>query len=176
MAIASDRNSALAWTAFCGKRGVQLTPEAFNKGPLLLYAGQESESKRTPSLFENDKVPWGDCSLQAFLTTVVSIKKRTSGAFTILSGTRNASFYSSANPIITAIWDESCLLGLFNVNGTPGNVKVPLPDGEYEDLLTSTKIRVTKGELKAPANALVVAYRTVLSKTPAYSSLIDVKL
>ncbi|MCJ7625944.1 MAG: alpha-amylase family glycosyl hydrolase, partial [Anaerolineaceae bacterium] len=59
------RAQALAWTALI----------AFNKGPFFVYAGQEAAATHTPSLFDIDKVEWGDYSLQDFITRLARLKK-----------------------------------------------------------------------------------------------------
>ena len=64
-----------------------LTPNvtAFNKGPLLIYAGQESESIKVPSLFDKDTIERGN-NLQNYITRLTSLKKQLSGKFTIIAG------------------------------------------------------------------------------------------
>ncbi len=65
MALAPSRTQALAWTAF----------QVFNKGAFLVYGGQESAAEHTPSLFDVDKVQWGDYPLLPFLTALARLKK-----------------------------------------------------------------------------------------------------
>src|SRR4030042_5546432 len=65
MRLAPSRAQGMAWTAF----------KTFNKGPFLIYGGQESAVKHTPSLFDIDKVEWGDFNLQPFLTRLTKLKK-----------------------------------------------------------------------------------------------------
>jgi glycosidase len=87
MALAPSRAQALAWTAFL----------AFNKGAFLIYAGQESGATHTPSLFDVDRVAWGDYALQPFLTRLARLKKdpaQMTGEFVLLQ----------AKPAIQAVW------------------------------------------------------------------------
>lgn len=136
-----DRNQALAWTAF----------EAFNKGAFLIYAGQESGATHAPSLFDVDKIAWGDYVLQPFLTALARLKKdpaQTQGQFTLLAG----------EPAIQAVWTApgTGLYGVFNVQGNTGDVAVNLPDGEYTDALFGEAIRVSEGRMTLPATAVIL--------------------
>lgn len=145
MLLAPSRDRALAWTAF----------EAFNKGSFMIYAGQESAANHTPSLFDIDRFEWGNYPLAPFLTKLARMKKdpaMLSGVFTI----------TSAEPAIVATWESSdaCLLGIFNVNGVSGQVKLPLPDGNYQDLLNDDIVQVHNGKAKIPMTAAVLRYTT----------------
>lgn len=156
MAQAKSKNQALAWTAF----------QAFNKGPFMIYAGQESGATHTPSLFEREPIEWRNYELAAFIETLIRIKKeRTaqSGQFSILE----------AKDCIQAIWqfEEECLYGIFNVNDETGSLAVQLDDGEYDDLLNDQKIIVRQNLVAAPKTASIL--RTKSQKTfqlfsPAY--------
>jgi len=141
MGYVPDRDRALAWTAF----------EAFNKGAFLIYAGQESGAAHTPSLFDVDKVAWGDYGLAPFLTALAGLKKdiaQTQGEFTLLAG----------EPAIQAAWSapDAGLYGVFNVSGNSGSVAVQLPDGSYTDMLTGAPVKVNAGQLPLPTTALIL--------------------
>ncbi|GBG66038.1 hypothetical protein CBR_g55382 [Chara braunii] len=126
MSRAATRNDALAWTAFA----------AFNRGAFLMYAGQESEAREPPELFERDPIDWADYTLTGFLTNLARMKKSPAmrnGQFSLLAG----------EGAIVAIWQQpereskKNLFGVFNVGGrTEGAIEVPLPDGEYVDILS----------------------------------------
>lgn len=66
MALAPYEISAKAWTAF----------EIFNQGAFLVYAGQESGESHTPSVFDIDKINWGDYRLQDWMQRLLLIKKQ----------------------------------------------------------------------------------------------------
>ena len=143
MKFAPTRNQALAWTAF----------QAFNEGAFLIYAGQESENTHTPSLFDIDKVDWGNYRLQPFLTRLCQIKKRAEvshGCFHILTAT----------PTISAIWQagEKGLFGIFNVAGTGGTIPTPLADGDYTDLVSGQVVSITQGKASIPETAVILSY------------------
>jgi glycosidase len=157
MKAAPTRAQALAWTAF----------QAFNEGAFLIYAGQESENAHTPTLFDIEKIKWGSYSLQPFLTRLCRLKKepiQQTGQFTLLA----------AAPAIAAQWQaaDSGLFGAFNVNGVVDIMATPLPDGEYQDLLSDTLVTVRDGEMAVPETAVILRYSGTLASKPFYGPLL----
>jgi glycosidase len=158
MSLALNPSQAKAWTAF----------EAFNKGSFLIYAGQESGSHHTPSLFDRDPIDWKEYPLQNFLTHLAAIKKKptmVSGDFVILAD----------QPVVQAAWMDAneSLFGVFNVNGVNEEVSVPIPDGSYLDLITKRECLVSKGKLHPPEDALILDYARCTTKKPFFSALLD---
>lgn len=158
MALAPSQEQALAWTAF----------QAFNKGAFLLYGGQEAGATHTPSLFDVDKVEWGDYPLTSFLTRLAQLKKdpaQTDGEFVLLD----------AEPAIQAAWvhPNEGLYGVFNVAASTGDMAVRLPDGAYTDLLNEEPVEVRRGQMPLPESAVVVRYRDLPDCQPFYSVLLD---
>ena len=156
--FAPGRSQALAWTAF----------EAFNKGAFLIYAGQESAATHTPSLFDVDKVPWGNYELQPFLTTLANLKKdpaMVSGRLALLED----------EPVIQAAWDwpGASLYGVFNTRAATGQINVRLADGIYADLLNGASVRVERGRTAMPDSAFIVHYGGEIELKPFYSDLLD---
>lgn len=161
MALAPTPAQALAWTAF----------QAFNRGALLFYAGQESGATHTPSLFDVDKVKWGEYTLQPLLTRLSALKKNVAlaeGAFTILA----------ASPVVQAVWCHPLqnLCGVFNVLGTGGQVEVSLPDGDYPDVLRDAVVSVRGGKMSVPGSAAVVQFEDQFEPRPLYSTALDFHL
>jgi glycosidase len=151
MKRAPSRAQALAWTAFA----------AFNEGPFLVYAGQESENTHTPDLFDVDKVKWGVYSLQSFLTRLCQLKKdpaQAEGIFTLLA----------AEPAISALWQTPTegLYGVFNVAGATDVMPTPLPDGEYADVLSDALLQARDGAMAVPESAVIVRYEGVVDPRP----------
>ncbi|PID84660.1 MAG: alpha-amylase [Chloroflexi bacterium] len=143
MQRAPSRAQALAWTAF----------QAFNEGAFLIYAGQESENRHTPSLFEEDKVIWRDYSLQGFLTKLCKLKKdpvQVEGDFRLIT----------ADPALTAHWqaEHEGLYGAFNVAGVVDVMSTPLPAGQYLDLLSEREVTVREGKMMVPETAVILRY------------------
>jgi glycosidase len=160
MRLAPTRSQAMAWTAF----------EAFNKGPFLIYGGQESGTKHTPSLFDIDKVDWGDYSLQPFLTRLAKLKKdpaQVEGKFVVIQ----------ADPAIQAVWEypRKNLYGIFNTSGKTGFIMVSLPDGTYRDLLSDDQVTVRGGKMLLPEVAAIIRFTDAILLRPAYSELLDYK-
>ncbi len=158
MRLAPSRARALAWTAF----------QAFNKGAFLIQAGQESAALQTPSLFDIDKVSWGRYELQPFLATLARLKKDPAlveGKFIILRG----------DPAIQAVWrHHGCsLYGVFNVSGVRSNLRVSLPNGEYNDVLTGDTVVIRQGRIPAPKSAAIVRCDSQQDWRPLYSGLLD---
>lgn len=158
MRLAPSRSQALAWTAF----------EAFNKGAFLIYGGQESAATHTPSLFDVDKVPWGNYELQPFLTTLANLKKdpaMVSGQLALLED----------EPAIQATWywPGVSLYGVFNTSAGTGQINVRLSDGIYTDLLSGASVSVERGRTAMPDSAFVVRYGGEIELKSFYSDLLD---
>ncbi len=161
MRLAPSQPQALAWTAF----------QAFNKGPFLIYAGQESAATHTPTLFDIDKVEWKDYPLQEYLTRLAHLKKdraQVEGRFVI----------SAAEPVIQAGWEhpQESLFGVFNPNAVKGTLTVPLPDGDYTDLLNGGVLAVRGGSITVPASAAIVRCGPALGLQAFQSELLDFHL
>ncbi|NJD60608.1 MAG: alpha-amylase [Anaerolineae bacterium] len=158
MRMAPSKNQAMAWTAF----------EAFNKGPFLIYGGEESGTKHTPSLFDIDKIDWSDYSMQPFLSRLAKLKKdpaQVEGRFVVIQ----------ADPAIQAVWEypEKNLYGIFNTSGKTGYIMVSLPDGTYRDLLNDGQVTVRGGKILLPETAAIVRCPEKMLLRPAYSELLD---
>jgi len=136
------------WTAF----------SMFNKGPYLLYAGQESGCFDTPSLFDITPIENSSQCLAPLIKKLSQLKKhhhRRYGELWILLG----------SPAIVAAWQSKTggLLGIFNVQNKTGNIKIPLPNGDYTNLLStelnSTPIVSVSGNLiPIPKLASILEY------------------
>lgn len=157
--LAPNRAEALAWTAFA----------AFNRGTFLIYGGEESAAQKTPSLFDYDKVAWGDYELSDFLRRCAALKKDA-------AVTQGTLFFYSAEPILQAAWisEKESLWGAFNVNSANGETKVPLPDGTYRDELSGLDVAVKNGYMKTPESACLLRIPRRLEEfRPPYSDLLD---
>jgi hypothetical protein len=161
MRLAPSHSQALAWTAF----------QAFNKGAFLIYAGQEAAAHHTPSLFDIDKIVWGNYTLQPFLTRLANLKKHellVSGQFSLLG----------CEPVLQAVWfsQGKGLYGLFNTGMSRGMVDVQLPDGSYTNLLDDQVMRVLNHQMPAPASAAILAYQAAGAPTPITSDFFHFEL
>ena len=157
MARAPSRAQALAWTAF----------QAFNEGAFLIYAGQESENRHTPSLFDEDKIKWGDYSLQGFLTRLCHLKKDVADAAKDIN-------VNTAAPALTAHGqaENEGLYGVFNVADEDEVMPTPLPDGTYTDLLTDRAVTVRAGEMLVAETAVILRYSGQLNTAKVRQSAV----
>ena len=158
MRLASSLRQAVAWTGFA----------AFNRGAFLIYAGQESANKHTPSLFEIDKVEWGNYSLQPLLARLAKLKKdeaMVKGKFII----------THSDPAIQAAWElpGKSLYGIFNMSGKQGYVMTSLPDGNYKDVLTDETVSVRGGKLLLPESIFILRAPEPMMLRAVYCELLD---
>lgn len=132
MALAPNKVSAKAWTAF----------QLFNQGAFLLYAGQESGTDHTPSLFDIDKIDWADYCLQDWLKRLIAIKK-----MDIFSNGKLV--FLAAEPVIQAIWQnqDTILYGIFNISSTTEPIQCQLVDGVYQDLISGHDYAIRDGSI-----------------------------
>ena len=159
MAFAQNENIAQAWTAF----------EVFLPGAFLIYAGQESASKKTPSLFDIDKVKWGDYSLQNWLTRLFQIKK--SKIFT-----KGNHYFLAAKPAIQSIWIDQDVVfyNIFNINDVKEPITCQLSDGLYEDLISQEYFQISNGKLDLNgASALIFKVSPSLEFTTMRFKLLE---
>ncbi len=141
--FATNKNQALAWTAF----------QCFNRGAFLIYAGQESAATHKPSLFESEPVKWGNYEVQSFLTKLAKLKKHEAqkGDFVILDSEKQ----------IQAIWETvsgNSFYGIFNVQTDADAVEVQIPDGSYKDVLSGNLVQVKAGKIEPPDIAFILEY------------------
>ena len=127
MAVTPTEVSAKAWAAF----------QIFNQGAFLMYAGQESGVSHTPSLFDVDMINWGDYSLSSWYKRLFELKKNRLFVY------GHQHFLADA-PSIQMIWrsDDSCLLAIFNINDISEPIHCEIPDGLYNDLLSTQEFQV----------------------------------
>lgn len=161
MGFIPNRNIALAWTAF----------SAFNHGAWLLYAGQESAEDHQPSLFEAEKIRWGNYELSPFIQKLSSIKKDP-----IL--TKGHLHWVDADEVIQAAWwdGQNGMMGVFNVRGKKGSISIDLPDGLYRDILSDQDITIVSGQIEAPRTASIIRYKSVASPKSKPTTLFPIDL
>lgn len=133
--VIPERMALLSWTAFL----------YFQKGMTLLYAGQEVECTRRPSLFDKDGVDWsGGLDYSDTLRELAALKKNP-----LLTDSR---YEVKALPhdvlLATHRKGERQLVGIFTMR-TVGNcalVRVDVPDGCYPNLVfPDTAVEVHEG-------------------------------
>jgi glycosidase len=131
------------WTAFI----------LFLKGPVLIYAGQETCDTHTPSLFDKDPVSWDqqDDEMAAYLRRMVAIKRiympaRCDSEITGSGGT----------VIIRHRGIESELIGVFNIEKKSGRVDLGIDDRIYTDLCSDEIVEVTEGAMRIEDSPIII--------------------
>jgi glycosidase len=156
--VIPDAQRAQAWTAF----------QALNDGAWLIYAGQESGEDHQPSLFEKQPIRWLDYPLQDYLTKLNKLKKHPAIADGKL-------LFFASEPAVQLAWvsPESRLFCLINLDQNTGSAAVPVPDGNYQDLLSRTPVVVKNGRMDIPRTAVALEVPALLSTKQYHSALMD---
>ena len=125
----------------------------FLKGATLLYAGQEWENDHRPSLFEKEDIDRETGhDLSPLLQTLAQIKKEYLSA-------DDAFFATAINESKTAVMirfnKESKKIGIFSLKSQPAEVKLEVPDGTYQNLVTGTDIHISDGSLTTDGKPII---------------------
>lgn len=124
------------WTAFM----------YFQKGPTLVYAGQEAMDSHTPSLFYKDMVNWKEMNdeFTNFLKKLGSIKKNLpfDGYYKVGDWDRDGLIY------ITYETQSKITVGVFNVENVMGERDINIPEGDYKNLISDDIISIRNGKIK----------------------------
>ena len=124
----------------------------FQKGMMLLYAGQEVCATHTPGLFDKDAVKWRTGhDLSELMRKLYQIKKHplmTDGGYCMQAG---------AHDIALATYEKNGkrLVGVFSLRGEHGLLGVALPDGQYENLLDGGIVEIRAGRLSCNGEPMI---------------------
>lgn len=140
--VDNDYQKILNWTAF----------NYFQKGAVMLYAGEEYLSDIKPSLFEKELFNrQGDIS--ELLTKLSKLKKKrifADGIFQVylpdLDGVAH----------MTVENDQEKYLGLFNVGQVDGKLEVSLPDGRYRNYINGKIVNVKDGKITLISDPIIL--------------------
>ncbi len=132
------------WTAFM----------YFQRGSVLLYAGQEAQETHTPSLFDVDLVTWNNLNsdFTSYLKTLYSIKQKdyfSKGYYTINKLDKDGVIYA------TYEYNNKAIVGVFNVEGKIGEVNLNIKDGNYTNLIDKTSVEVKDGKVQLSDTAVI---------------------
>lgn len=125
----------------------------FVKGTTLIYAGQEYENDHLPSLFDKDVFSRENGDTLAPLMRRLYEVKSHFGA--------NDWFFAEANEaqnvaILQRGGDGKRFVGVFALRGTKAEVRVPLHDGVYENMIDGEQISVKNGALMTDGAPVIV--------------------
>ena len=117
----------------------------FLKGTTLLYAGQEVEETRKPSLFEKEPVNWDTGKdLSPLLRRLAAIKREILRA--------EDSFHAEADDehdvaVLRRDDGERLCVGVFSLRSQSAAIPVKVPDGTYENRIDGSPVCVKEGRL-----------------------------
>lgn len=138
-----DERERRNWTAFL----------FFQKGMALLYNGQENTCQTRPSLFEKDPIVWDEQKSIAPLLTRLSAMKHDP----IFADSRYLA-EDAGNGIIRAIHrakNRQCI-GLFSTKGRSAVVRVPAPEGRYQNAVDGGEVVVEQGLISCHGEPIVL--------------------
>ena len=141
-----DELSLLNWTAFC----------FFQKGMPLIYAGQEYRAAHTPSLFEKDTVDFSEESAETEIVRYIKALSEIKRDPLFTDSTYRVEAQDEKYLIATHEKDGRKALGVFNLKGEVGYVKVDFPDGIYTDLISGDPVEVFRGGLRSICEPVII--------------------
>lgn len=124
----------------------------FQKGMVLLYAGQERGIPHRPDLFDRDTIAWDtEKDYSGRLMQLAEMKRHlpTDGSYRV---------EAPSCQVLMGVYetDSKRVVGIFCVGGTGTEVQVPLPDGCYRNLLNGNSVRVSAGCLSTNGDSIIV--------------------
>lgn len=153
--LVPDEKSIRNWTAF----------QFFEKGTPMLYAGQEFEVRKHPTLFDRDTVDFNtEKDISSLISRLAEIKKEsifTDSSFNakVLS---NDVIFATAERKLNSPFDDNAatsgtnkIVGIFSTNGQPKSVDTNLPDGTYKDLISGKDIDIFEGIVSLDGEPLI---------------------
>jgi len=131
------------WTAF----------KYFEKGAMLLYAGQEALDTNLPSLFDKDLVNWNHMK-DDFTNFLIQLKEIKSdpllndGVYTIHETNTDIIYVSYKN-------NQRHKVGIFNLSLFDQYFSLDIPDGSYKNLIDSTIVTIKNNEIHLSENPII---------------------
>ena len=145
--LIKDENQLINWTAF----------QYFQKGTTLIYAGQETENTKCPSLFDKDLVDWNTGKdITKLMQKLYKIKKNN----IFIDGSYRL-FADEDNQTIIGYYEKNGekVVGVFSLKGIEGEIKVKLQDGEYINEIDNEKVIVKNGKIKINQRPIILFTR-----------------
>ncbi|MDY4077762.1 MAG: alpha-amylase family glycosyl hydrolase [Clostridium sp.] len=142
--LIKDENQLINWTAF----------QYFQKGTTLIYAGQETENTKCPSLFDKDTVDWNTGKdITSLMKKLYKIKKND----IFIDG--SYSLYADEDmQTVIGYYEKGKekVIGVFSLKGLNGEVKVNLQDGEYINEIDNEKVIIKNGKIKINSTPIIL--------------------
>lgn len=139
-----EQNDLVNWTAFM----------YFQKGATLIYAGQEVEETKTPSLFDLNKVDWNTGhDLSVLMRTLYTIKQNP------ICCVGNYKLEADDDKDIVKVYYEkggATLVGIFGLKGKVGSTLLDTKDGNYTNLINNKEVVVKDGLVKFEGEPIII--------------------
>ena len=131
----------------------------FLKGTTLIYAGQEYKNDHVPSLFEKDVFERaGEKDISPLLTRLAALKKEKLSCEDYFKGSADDENHIA---ILKRDDNRSLKLGIFSLRGKSADVKVELPDGDYQDVYGGGSVAVRGGYLHCEGRPIVISTESI---------------
>ncbi|WP_026499512.1 alpha-amylase family glycosyl hydrolase [Butyrivibrio sp. WCD2001] len=127
----------------------------FQKGIPFIYAGQEFGASHLPSLFDKDTIslrPEDGIDMTDFIRTLSFIKKDAIFA----DGIFECKASENDTVVATLTHGEKKAVGVFALKAQTSNVRVPLPDGIYKNLIDGSDVEVFRGGVKCYGEPMII--------------------
>lgn len=143
-ALIPNEEQLINWTAF----------QYFQKGTTLIYAGQEVEDDKCPSLFDRDKVNWNTGKdISSLMKKLYEIKKNS----IFITGNYKLVPYDDLDMVVVYYEkDNEKLTGIFSLKGKCGEVSVEIKDGEYINRIYDEKVIVKNGKIHVKNKPIII--------------------
>ena len=127
----------------------------FLKGTTLLYAGQEWENTRRPSLFEKEDIDRNTGrDLTPLLQKLAFIKRE---SFSPDDAFFACAVDESKTAVMKRINKDSKKIGIFSLKARPAAIRLDLPDGTYKNLIDDSEVKVTEGILTTGGHPIILS-------------------
>ena len=133
----------------------------FLKGTTMLYGGQEFSCTHRPSLFEKEPFPRTGRDISAYLRKLSDIKHAALDA--------DDSFFAEAddeNEIAVLLRQNEATkkIGVFSLRAKSAEVRIPAPDGSYENLIDGKTVTVRDGKLRCEGRPVIFTLPNPITK------------
>lgn len=131
-----DIDNLIQWTAF----------KHLQKGANILNNGQEVASNKRLSLIDKDPINWQTgINLSMFIARVSAIEKTHIPTVNVYY---HLEAYDDLDTVVMYYTDAvEKRIGVFNLKHHDGQVPVNVPDGEYENLITQSTLKIEDGKI-----------------------------
>lgn len=142
--VITDEVRLINWTAF----------EYFQKGMTLVYAGQEMEDDKLPSLFDKDLINWNTgkniSKLLAVLSEIKKMKIMSCGDYHLEADKKSDTI------IGTYEYMAERLIGIFCLKGESCSVSIELEDGDYSNLINGEILTVKDRTINVEGRPIIL--------------------